>query len=115
MPRKTRIEYLLREALSPLHLEVQDESHMHGVPAGTQSHFRVTAVSGRFAGQSLLARQRLVNALLRDDFQTGLYALALHTLTPEEWFAKGGQTPASPPCLGGSKASQPFGLDNAPL
>lgn len=103
MTRQKRIWYQLQDVLSPLYLEVLDESHMHSVPAGAQSHFRVTAVSTLFAGMSLLARQRLVNGLLREDFATGLHALALHTWTPEEWFAKGGQVPASPPCLGGSK------------
>jgi BolA protein len=31
-----------------------------------------------------------------------VHALALHTLTPDEWFEKAGETPESPPCHGGS-------------
>lgn len=103
MNRKETIEQRLREALSPLHLEVADESHMHSVPEGAQSHFKVTVVSERFRGEKLIARQRSVNRLLATEFDAGLHALALHTWTPEEWFEKGGRAPDSPPCLGGSK------------
>jgi BolA protein len=97
------IENKIREALTPMHLEVIDESHMHSVPEGAQSHFKVVVVSEQFNGLSLVARHRAVNALLREQFTQGLHALALHTMTPEEWFAKGGGAPESPLCLGGSK------------
>jgi len=103
MNRKASIEQKLEEAFAPLHLEVVDESHMHSVPEGVQSHFKVTLVSEGFQGQTLVARQRAVNRLLAEEFASGLHALALHTWTPEQWFEKGGRAPDSPPCLGGSK------------
>jgi BolA protein len=93
----------LKQELTPLHLEVLNESDMHNVPAGSESHFKVVAVSERFEGETLLARHRIVNRILRAELQGGVHALALHTLTPEEWFAKGGAVPASPECMGGSK------------
>lgn len=105
MNRQRQIETALTEALKPLHLEVADESHRHSVPAGAQSHFKVLVVSTEFVGQGLVARHRLVNRLLRSEFDGGLHALALHTWTPEEWFERGGTTPDSPPCQGGSKVS----------
>jgi BolA protein len=77
---------------------------MHKVPEGAESHFKVTVVSERFAGEKLIARHRAVNDLLAGELRSGLHALALHTWTPEEWFAKGGRSPDSPPCLGGSKS-----------
>jgi BolA protein len=46
----------------------------------------------------------MVNRTLSAELQGGVHALALHTMTPEEWFAKGGDVPASPECMGGSKA-----------
>jgi BolA family transcriptional regulator, general stress-responsive regulator len=104
MSRKQRIEDKLTAGLSPLHLEVIDESHMHSVPEGAESHFKVIAVSEQFAEHKLVGRHRLVNRLLADELAGGLHALALHTWTPEEWFAKGGQAPESPQCMGGSKA-----------
>ena len=105
MNRQEHIRSKLDEAFAPLHLEVIDESHMHSVPEGAQSHFKVTVVSASFAEQTLVQRHRSVNELLADEFQHGLHALALHTMTPEDWFAKGGVSPDSPPCLGGSKAA----------
>jgi len=101
--RKTRIETTLTAALAPIHLEVQDESHRHSVPPGAESHFKVMVVSEGFDGAGLISRHRRVNTLLRDEFQGGLHALSIHARTPPEWYAKGGQAPASPPCLGGSK------------
>jgi BolA protein len=40
-----------------------------------------------------------------DLMQNGpLHALAMHLYTPDEWREKDGEAPASPDCLGGSKA-----------
>ena len=103
MTRLERIEGLLEAAMTPLHLEVVDESHSHSVPEGSESHFKVTLVTSAFEGKRLVERHRAVNALLADEFGKGLHALALHTMTPGEWFEKGGISPDSPECMGGSK------------
>ena len=103
MSRQESIYSKLQQALEPLHLEVIDESHMHNVPEGAESHFKVVVVSDRFEGEKLIARHRLINRTLAAELQGGVHALALHTMTPEEWFAKGGEAPESPPCLGGGK------------
>lgn len=104
MNRQARIIRALTNGLSPLHLEVIDESHLHSVPKGSESHFKLVVVSETFANERPLSRHRRVNALLREEFQTGLHALAIHTWTPEEWFEQGGLVPDSPLCEGGSKA-----------
>jgi len=104
MSRKQRIEQALQAGLSPLHLEVIDESHRHSVPQGAESHFKVVVASEAFDGQGLVGRHRLVNRLLQTEFGSGLHALALHTWTPAEWFEKGGLARESPQCMGGSKA-----------
>ena len=108
--RRDTIEDKLTKAFAPLHVEVVDESHSHNVPEGAESHFKVTLVTEQFEGKTLINRHRLVNAELKSEFDQGLHALALHTMTPEEWFAKGGIAPESPPCLGGSKASEKQGV-----
>ena len=102
MNRIERIRDKLQSALSPMHLDVIDESHMHSVPEGAESHFKVVAVSEKFTEHRLVARHRLVNQALKGEFEGGLHALALHTWTPEEWFEKGGVAPESPQCMGGS-------------
>ena len=92
----------LEQALSPEHLEVINESHMHNVPEGSESHFKVVIVSDAFKDKMLLARHRMVNKALQEELDGGIHALALHTLTMEEWFEKG-KAAESPPCEGGSK------------
>lgn len=104
MRMQEQIDQTLRSAFAPLHLVVEDESHTHNVPEDNQSHFKVTLVSDLFEGKPLVARHRAVNTLLKEqEIMSAIHALALHTMTPEEWFAKGGQAPDSPPCLGGGK------------
>ena len=95
------IEAKLREALAPVHLEVLNESDRHAVPAGSESHFRLRVVARAFSGQRLIERHRVVNSLLAAELAGQVHALALETLTPEEWAARGGSVHESPPCLGG--------------
>jgi len=99
------IQSLIVDELTPSYLEVVDESHMHSVPDGAQSHFKVTVVSDKFEGQKLIQRHRQLNQLLKPAFERSLHALAMHTMTPEEWEKKGGKTPDSPDCHGGSKST----------
>jgi BolA family transcriptional regulator, general stress-responsive regulator len=104
---QSEIERKLSDALEPLHMEVINESHMHSVPPGSESHFKVIVVSDRFNGKALIQRHRAINELLASEIAGPVHALSLHTLTPDEWFDdKGGRVEASPPCLGGSKADQ---------
>ena len=92
------------QSLQPQFLEVINESHMHNVPKGSESHFKVTIVSNEFNGKILLARHRMVNNILTDELAHSIHALVLHTMTIEEWFKKSGAPNISPPCLGGSKS-----------
>ena len=94
----------LTRALQPSHLVVEDESHRHNVPPDAQSHFKVTVVAALFADLSPVERHRKVNGILAEELAGQIHALALHTLSDQEWQA-GGEVPASPPCLGGSQAS----------
>ncbi len=102
---QTAIESKLRGALQPLHLEVVNESHLHSVPPGSESHFKVIVVSEQFTGLSLIEQQRLVNKVLADELRGGVHALAMKTLTPQKWQAAG-QTASlpTPLCHGGSKS-----------
>ncbi len=97
------IEQKLQQAFAPIHLEVINESHMHSVAEGSESHFKVVVVSEAFTGEKLIARHRQVNRVLGEELAGGIHALALHTLTPDDWFNRGGSVADSPPCLGGSK------------
>lgn len=103
-PMEQKIRKKLETELLPLHLELVNESHMHSVPKGSETHFRLMVVSERFAGLTRVARGRLVHEILAEELKTGVHALSHRTLTPEEWQAAGGQVAMqSPECLGGSK------------
>ncbi len=94
MQVKSYIEQQLNEHLTPVFLDVQDESHMHNVPDGAQSHFKVTVVSEQFDGSRLIGRHRQVNALLADALEGPV----------QEWEKRGGSVNASPQCRGGEKS-----------
>ncbi len=98
------IESKIRASLSPTHLRVVNESHMHSVPPGSESHFKLVIVSDAFEGKPLVRRHRLVNGILAEELQQSIHALSMETLTAAEWRRRGGGTIDSPPCLGGSKA-----------
>ena len=104
MTIKSIIEQKLEQTFSPEFLEVINESFMHNVPEGSESHFKVTVVSKEFIEKRLIARHRLINQTLAEELNT-IHALAIHTLTPDEYFAKAGKVADSPECLGGSKTS----------
>ncbi|MBK8163931.1 MAG: BolA/IbaG family iron-sulfur metabolism protein [Gammaproteobacteria bacterium] len=86
-----------------LHLEVINESNRHNVAPGSESHFKLVLVTPAFDGIGLLARHRMINALLADELANELHALSIHAYTPEEWETRTGKAPMSPPCLGGGK------------
>lgn len=104
MTVQNTIEEKLQNTLSPSHLEVANESHMHNVPPGSESHFKVVIVSGEFEGKMLVARHRMINSVLKDELNGQIHALALHTMTEEEWRKKQGNVADSPLCRGGSSA-----------
>lgn len=100
---KTAIEEKLVNAISTLGLEVLNESYMHNVPDGSETHFKVIIISNDFDGMRILQRHRLVNSILSEEFKNGVHALSIQALTQEEWHSKGKKIMPSPECLGGSK------------
>ena len=103
MEVRRRIEDKLAAEFAPRVLEVVNESGMHSVPRGSETHFKVVVVSAAFEGKSLVERHRLVYQALDEELRGGVHALAITSRTPEEWARRESVEP-SPPCLGGSKA-----------
>ena len=80
--RVQRIDALLRERLAATDVQVIDESHKHrghAGAAGGAGHFRVTVVSPRFAGLSLVQAQRLVYEAVGEMMDGEIHALAITT------------------------------------
>ncbi|MGF1747614.1 MULTISPECIES: transcriptional regulator BolA [Vibrio] len=97
------IEQKLNLAFAPTFLDVINESYMHNVPPGSESHFKVVVVSDAFLGDRLIARHRKINTALAEELAGMIHALAIHTYTPQEWNDKNQQSPNSPDCAGGGK------------
>lgn len=101
MSVQSTIEQKLADGLDLAHLDVVNESHNHNVPVNSETHFKVSLVSAAFDGLKLIDRHRRVNSLLHEELAGPVHALAIHTYTEPEWQARHGETPLSPPCLGG--------------
>lgn len=84
--RSARIEQLLRQALQPTQLQIDDDSAAHAGhrSAGGKGHFRVRIVSDRFAGLTALQRHRLVNDALAPLWDSELHAVSVTALTIDE-------------------------------
>jgi BolA protein len=78
----------LTEALAPLSLKVDDESHLHaghmGHREGGETHYRVYIVSNAFENKTRIERHRLINGILSAELAGGVHALAIHAKAPKE-------------------------------
>lgn len=87
-PVGQEIEARLRAALNPQRLAVINDSASHrghmGDDGTGESHFTVEIVADAFAGQSRVARQRLVNTALADLLREKVHALAIRAKAPGE-------------------------------
>lgn len=86
----TAVEAIIQnrlEALNPVRIEVIDDSARHAGHAGAKGgggHYRLLIVSEAFAGQSRVARHRMLNDALADLLQARIHALSIRALTPAE-------------------------------
>ena len=98
------IEEKIQSELTPSRLDVINESHMHNVPPGSESHFKLVVVSPAFENLSLVQRHQKINAILAKELKQDIHALSMETHTDQEWQQRAGRTIASPQCHGGGKA-----------
>ena len=69
------IESSIRAGLACTHCEVR----------GDGAHFEATVISDRFVGQSMVKQHQMVYATLGNRMEAEIHALALRTLTPDQW------------------------------
>jgi BolA family transcriptional regulator, general stress-responsive regulator len=103
MSRLQRINDAMIHDLKPDTLTIENESSNHHVPLGSETHFKIIAVSHAFTGLPRIHRHRRVNTLLAQEFKMGLHALSLHLYAPDEWLKKTNPVIKSPACLDGYK------------
>ncbi len=95
-PVAGRIKATLQAALTPIALDVIDESHKHAKHAhmmersGTagapgETHFRIKVVAESFRGKSLLDRHRAINDLVAGEMgPERVHAIAIDAKAPDE-------------------------------
>lgn len=104
MEIQQRMETKLRKSFAPSHMELANESSMHNVPPGSESHFRLVIVSDGFTGKSRVQRHQSVYRTLAEELDGPVHALGLQTFTVAEWDEEQNRLD-SPPCLGGDGSS----------
>jgi BolA protein len=84
--RVARIREALTARLTPLSLEICDDSAQHEGHAGARAggHFSVTVVSDRFTGRTRLQRHQLVYEAVSELLRTDIHALRIQARTPQE-------------------------------
>lgn len=85
MEVQKKIESKISEKFSPIHLVLENESHMHSVPANSETHFKMLLVSAAFEGVSRVQRQRLVNEVIAEELAGPVHAFSQRLYTAEEW------------------------------
>jgi BolA protein len=84
--RVAQIRIALERELSPVSLEIIDDSAKHAGHAGAREggHYRVRVVANAFSGRSQLERHRLVYAAVAPLMGLGVHALSITAHAPEE-------------------------------
>ena len=103
-PIEASLRTNLEAAFAPEYFELENESHLHSVPANSETHFRLLVVSAAFEGKSRIDRSRMINELMKAEMVKGLHALSQRAMTPAEWdLVKDTFVMVSPECQGGSR------------
>ena len=76
-------------SLSPVSLEIVNESHLHAghqesFDGSGETHLRIRVVADAFEGMSRIDRHRQLNALVADEIAQGLHAIAIEAKAPSE-------------------------------
>jgi BolA protein len=90
---------MLEQKFNPIELVLENESHTHNVPKGSETHFKLQMTAQAFEGLSRVARQQLVLSELKAEFESGLHALTMRLRAPSD--KPEGSHFTSPVCLGG--------------
>lgn len=75
------------QPLSPLMVEVEDDSALHAGHAGARAgggHYDLHIISDAFAGKSTVSRHRMIYQALGEMMKGDIHALAIRAQTAEE-------------------------------
>ena len=78
------IKNLLIDAFNPSLISVINESYMHNVPDGSESHFKVILVSDNFKNIKDIERHQAVYKALNNVMES-IHALSIQTFNKDEY------------------------------
>ncbi len=81
---ENQITEIINDKLSPSVLNIVNESFMHNVPTGSESHFKLIVVSDAFKDLSNVKRHQLVYRSL-DKIMDEIHALSIHAFDENEY------------------------------
>jgi len=88
MKRKSKITNILKNNFKIYDLKVMDVSRSHqghsGFLEGEETHFEIIVVTDDFKYKTKLERHRLLNNLLKEEFNTTLHSVSYELLTISE-------------------------------
>ena len=83
-PIESQIINTLSSSLNLSSLKIINESFMHNVPAGSESHFKIVVVTNDFNNLSIIKRHKLIYKTL-DNLMNKIHALSIHAFNEEEF------------------------------
>jgi BolA protein len=86
-PIESQITNTLSCSLNLSSLKIINESPMHNVPEGSESHFKIVVVTNDFNNLSIIKRHKLIYKTL-DHLMSKIHALSIHAFNEEEFKLK---------------------------
>ena len=83
-PIESQIINTLSTSMNLSSLKIINESFMHNVPKGSESHFKIVVVTNDFNNLSIIQRHKLIYKTL-DSLMNEIHALSIHAFNEEEF------------------------------
>ena len=83
---ENQITEIINDKLSPSVLNIINESFMHNVPTGSESHFKLIVVSDEFKDLTNVKRHQLIYRTL-NEIMDEIHALSIHAFDEKEYNA----------------------------
>jgi len=83
-PIESQIVNTLKTSMDLFSLKIINESFMHNVPEGSESHFKIVIVSEDFLNLTMIQRHKLVYKKL-NNLMTKIHALSIHAFDKNEF------------------------------
>ena len=83
-PIESQIINTLSSSMNLSSFKIINESFMHNVPKGSESHFKIVVVTNDFNNLSIIQRHKLIYKSL-DRLMNKIHALSIHAFNEDEF------------------------------